>query len=241
MIAPWVVREIVSRLAAGATQRRVALECGVSRGTVAGIFNGTRPDYGWIREQREAKRQGAGSRGPAKRCGACGAKAQKPCKACKTRKELKAVGLEVRAARHRGEQIQQLELELEPAEQARYEEVHAEKVRRTAEEAQPDWPEAEFESARVGPVIERIRFVCPCGQFMRAVLIWRPGKPEIIRFQARCRATCEAWLNSPHCPACHKDFSRVTPGQFRAEVMATSLPTGNGRPPQGAQGGEAAL
>jgi hypothetical protein len=238
MLPETLVEEIRRQLAAGATQRAVARQLAVWRGTVSLIATGKRPNYEVARRERlskgQAEREAARAQGqvPAARCPQCGVKAVQPCRACQTRAKLQEVGLKVRAARHRGERIRQLELELKPADQERYEEVRAEKIaadrqRLTPEGAQPDWAEAEFERAKA--LVERIRFVCPCGQLMRGILIWRPGKPELIRFQARARHLPHLWLDTVHCPCCQRDFSKVTPEQFRAEVMATSLPTGNGK------------
>jgi transcriptional regulator with XRE-family HTH domain len=256
MIADQVVEEAKRELAAGASQRAVARRLGIARTTVGCIARGTRPDYEALRAVRLARQRAAATRSePVIRCPGCGAKTRGSCIACRTRAELKAIGLEVRAARRRGERerAQRLTLNLKPGEQERYEAARAAKMAegdgQRVNGEDEDWPEAVCESdeqelfgfsGRVRPIVERIRFICPCGQLLRGVLILRPGKPQIVRFQARRPTTYEAWVNVARCPRCQNDFTKITAEQFRNEVMASSLPTGDGRANHRAQSGEAA-
>jgi hypothetical protein len=60
------------------TQREIARRTGVSRGTVAAIVHGRRPDYP-DRPPREPAPIGAG---PFARCPHCGARCRPPCRAC---------------------------------------------------------------------------------------------------------------------------------------------------------------
>ena len=88
MIAPEVVNEIKRMLHEGALpQRRIAVEAGVSRGTVNAIARGRRPDY----EAQRSRRQGqvVFPSGPPIRCRQCGAKVQMPCLACQIRSTQK--------------------------------------------------------------------------------------------------------------------------------------------------------
>ncbi|MCR4413099.1 MAG: winged helix-turn-helix transcriptional regulator [Thermoguttaceae bacterium] len=84
MIAPSMVDEIRRLLSEGRlSQRAIARRTGISRGTVAAIASGRRPDY-------EARRRAAGieytpPRGKPVRCPGCGGLVQMPCLACQLR------------------------------------------------------------------------------------------------------------------------------------------------------------
>lgn len=84
MIAPSMVDEVRRLLSEGRlSQRAIARRTGISRGTVAAIASGRRPDY-------EARRRAAGieytpPRGKPVRCPGCGALVQMPCLACQLR------------------------------------------------------------------------------------------------------------------------------------------------------------
>ncbi len=84
MIAPAVVEEIRRLLGEGRlSQRRIAREVGVSRGTVNAIAQGKRPD----RPARPLRRVGevVVPAGPVRRCPECGAMVYTPCLACQVR------------------------------------------------------------------------------------------------------------------------------------------------------------
>lgn len=81
MISVEVFQQIRRLLAEGRlSQRRIALQVGVSRGTVNAIALGKRPDY--RRPDRRADQIVAPS-GPPRRCPSCGGMVQMPCLACR--------------------------------------------------------------------------------------------------------------------------------------------------------------
>jgi len=85
MLAPAIVERIRDLLEEGKlSQRKIATLLGISRGTVARIASGERPDYEAIRQQRRDE-QRALPTGPLRRCDACGAMVYLPCRACATR------------------------------------------------------------------------------------------------------------------------------------------------------------
>lgn len=116
MIPPPVVKEVRRLLAEGRlSQRAVAKVAGVSRGSVALIAQGRRPDY--ATRQRDDDRPS----GPLRRCPGCGGMVDMPCRVC---------GLRVLLARARpaptagwDEEPGEITLELDEDSQARYEEV----------------------------------------------------------------------------------------------------------------------
>lgn len=84
MIAPQVVDEIKRLLDEGSlSQRGIARQLGVSRGTVHAIARGKRPDYHNRRGEEED--QIVPPRGPWSRCRTCGGMVQMPCLACRVR------------------------------------------------------------------------------------------------------------------------------------------------------------
>lgn len=83
MLSFCVVDEIKRLLKEGnLSQRKIARQVGVSRGTVHGIAQGRRADY---KAQREAKREFVTPVGPPVRCPTCGGMVQMPCLACRVR------------------------------------------------------------------------------------------------------------------------------------------------------------
>jgi hypothetical protein len=81
MIAAEMVDEVRRRLREGrASQRRIAVELGISRGTVNAIARGRRPDY-HVGQPPRADGFVPPSGLPA-RCPGCGAKVQMPCLLC---------------------------------------------------------------------------------------------------------------------------------------------------------------
>jgi transcriptional regulator with XRE-family HTH domain len=85
MIAPALVAEVKRLLAEGKlSQRKIARQTGVSRGSVALIAQGKRPDYPPRRDEEELFPVG-----PPARCPTCGAMVYPPCRLCRLR-ELQA-------------------------------------------------------------------------------------------------------------------------------------------------------
>jgi hypothetical protein len=89
MIAPALIAEIKRLLTIGkSSQRKIATQMSVSRGTVSGIANGTRPDYEARRREREQE-ESLLPTGPLERCPGCGGMAYMPCQLCHIR-QIKA-------------------------------------------------------------------------------------------------------------------------------------------------------
>jgi hypothetical protein len=124
MIPAWKVQAIEALLAEDAlSQRAIAKQLQVGRGVVAGIANGTRPDY-HARRQAQVPPPPAVLQ-PTRRCPGCGALVQWPCLACRTRRPLRCGRLPRRELPAAGETLQ---LKLLAAEQIRYEEVRARRI-----------------------------------------------------------------------------------------------------------------
>lgn len=84
MIRSSVVEEIQRLLQAGKlSQRKIARQVDVSRGTVGAIARQRRPDYEARRRRQETEFEFP--TGPAVRCPDCGAMTQMPCLACRVR------------------------------------------------------------------------------------------------------------------------------------------------------------
>lgn len=83
MIEPAKVA-VIERLLVDPTlsQRKIAKMVGVSRATVAGIANGTRPDYA----SRTARGYLHEPTGPVVRCPGCGGRVYSPCHLCRVRR-----------------------------------------------------------------------------------------------------------------------------------------------------------
>lgn len=85
MLAPSLVEEVKRLLAAGRlSQRKIARQTGVSRGSVALIAQGKRPDY----PPRRNEDEDLGPVGPPARCPTCGAMVYPPCRLCRLRELL---------------------------------------------------------------------------------------------------------------------------------------------------------
>jgi hypothetical protein len=83
MIGEAVLAEICQLLHEGKlSQRSIARQAGVSRGTVNAIALGKRPEPGL---RRRADSDFTPPSGPKRRCGGCGGKVQMPCLACYVR------------------------------------------------------------------------------------------------------------------------------------------------------------
>jgi hypothetical protein len=84
MIAPEVIDQIKRLLAEGnLSQRRIARQLGVSRGTVHAIARGKRTDDRTRKQKQEEDL--LAPRGPWDRCPTCGGMVQMPCLACRVR------------------------------------------------------------------------------------------------------------------------------------------------------------
>jgi hypothetical protein len=124
MISPVAVEEIRRLLATGAQSlRKIARRTGVSRGTVAAIAHGKRPD----RPPHDGGSEDLGEEppGPVERCPQCGALAQSPCRACRVRSWLH----NTRRKEPRLPPEEPLEMELVGECRQRYEEVRARRIR----------------------------------------------------------------------------------------------------------------
>lgn len=122
MIAPVMVQEVKRLLAEGnLSARKIARTVGVSRGTVAAIAHGTRPDYEALRRDREPEEEPLG---PLARCPGCGGLVHVPCRLCRTR---------TRMARSRQRRLlgpeEPMQLDLRDEHRTRYEEVRARRIR----------------------------------------------------------------------------------------------------------------
>jgi len=123
MIPLWKVQVIQSMLADDRiSQREIARRLHVGRGVVAGIANGTRPDY--RASQQDAESAESSPEQPVQRCGRCGAMVQLPCLACRTR-SIMAGSQRLHVGRDNRALQDGLQLTLAGAERMRYEEVRA--------------------------------------------------------------------------------------------------------------------
>jgi hypothetical protein len=130
MLAPHVVDEIRGLLREGhLSQRKIARKTGVSRGTVAAIASGRRPDYG----DRVPRRSDEAVEwlGPLERCPGCGGMVSMPCRLCRAR----AVQERTRRRRMASEDLQPddpLGLDLHGKDRLRYEQVRRQMLARQA-------------------------------------------------------------------------------------------------------------
>ena len=110
------------------SQRQIAREMGVSRGTVGKIAADKRPDYS------RSRRAGANSlepTGPPERCPDCGGKVYMPCLLCRARARRAAQSQHT--ARHWPRLEGLVGLELKEEHHRRYEQVCAERMLRADE------------------------------------------------------------------------------------------------------------
>lgn len=148
MIAPSVIDSIRELLAEGRlSQRKIAKSLGVSRGVVASVADGRRPDYEALRRRREENRQPL-PLGPVVRCPTCGGRVHWPCRLCALRERL--AGAPPRDVDRRP--TEPLGLELRGEARARYEAIHLRRMRQgeldnegdaVAADPPNDWPEDE--------------------------------------------------------------------------------------------------
>ena len=134
MIAPKTVAEVRRLLTEGElSQRKIAGLTGVSRGTVAAIASGRRPDYDTLSPRANDPDEPTG---PAERCPGCGGMVYLPCRLCLVRskkndqRRLCNTGSANGTPRNRAGAVEEFPLtNLRPEHHARYEQVRAEKER----------------------------------------------------------------------------------------------------------------
>jgi len=107
------------------SQRQIAGRLGISRGSVASIASGKRPDYEARRAEREPESVDVG---PPIRCPGCGHMQFMPCRVCRDRAALWAA-LDVQKAARRPAGAERsdpddLNLQLRPEHAARYDPIH---------------------------------------------------------------------------------------------------------------------
>ncbi len=117
MIAPSLVEEVKRLLVEGKlSQRKIARRTGVSRGSVAMIAQGKRPDYPPRRDEEDLVPVG-----PPARCPSCGAMVYQPCRLCRLRELLATSKTSPRLGS--SDLNLRLGLQLNDEHRARYEEV----------------------------------------------------------------------------------------------------------------------
>lgn len=122
MIAPPIIDCIQELLAEGKlSQRKIAKKVGVSRGTVAGVAGGRRPDYEQIRHKRRQEQEPL-PLGPLARCPECGGMVYMPCRLCQLRSGAPEADSPRRSPDPRP--TESLGLDLRGEARARYEAVH---------------------------------------------------------------------------------------------------------------------
>ncbi|HLA85987.1 MAG TPA: hypothetical protein VJL29_14440 [Thermoguttaceae bacterium] len=128
MIATDVIDAIRELLAEGRmSRRRIARTLGVSRGVVAGVAEGRRPDYDAMRRRREENTQPL-ALGPLRRCPTCGGMVHVPCRLCALREQL------LETARNTARRMPDLRLteplglELHGEARSRYEAIHSRRM-----------------------------------------------------------------------------------------------------------------
>ena len=146
MIASEVIDSVRRLLAEGRlSQRKIAKRLGVSRGVVAGVAIGRRPDYEKLRRRRQQEQQPL-LLGPLRRCGTCGGMVHVPCRLCALRSQL--AGAPPRVPERRPDEP--LALELRGEARSRYEAVHLRRMQEGEQDEedetelpdpQADWPE----------------------------------------------------------------------------------------------------
>jgi transcriptional regulator with XRE-family HTH domain len=123
MIAPGIVNEIRRLLAEEKLgYRKIAALTGVSRGTVAAIASGKRPDYdALVLDLDDGLDEPAG---PPSRCPGCGGLVYMPCVLCNVRNRVTAKPNQTLRGLN-SEPFVPLDLNLRPEHRARYEDVLA--------------------------------------------------------------------------------------------------------------------
>jgi transcriptional regulator with XRE-family HTH domain len=122
MLAPGLVEQVQRLLDENVlSQRKIARSLGVSRGTVAVIAAGKRPDYDALRRARQS-RTSLPPAGPLERCPGCGGMVFMPCLLCRI-EALKAESPRMSKLRLRTRPAEPLGLNLKEKDRARYEEV----------------------------------------------------------------------------------------------------------------------
>lgn len=104
------------------SQRKIAQVIGVSRGSVASVASGRRPDYDALRAQSATDWEEP--TGPPERCPTCGGMVYAPCRLCRARAERRKV-MRHPTARGLESDRDELSLQLRPEHRIRYEPIHA--------------------------------------------------------------------------------------------------------------------
>lgn len=116
------------------SQRKIARSLDVSRGTVARIAAGQRPDYDALQRARQSQTSPLPA-GPLERCPGCGGMVFMPCLLCRV-EAIRAESPRTSKLRLRTRPAEPLGLNLKEKDRARYEEVWLR--RRQAEQMEPD-------------------------------------------------------------------------------------------------------
>ena len=124
MIASPVIDCIKKLLAEGElSQRKIAKKVGVSRGTVASVASGRRPDYEQLRHKRQQDQQPL-PLGPLARCPECGGMVYMPCRLC----EMRSRRADAPQRSPNAQPTEPLGLDLRGEARARYEAVHLQRM-----------------------------------------------------------------------------------------------------------------
>lgn len=133
MLAPTLVEQVQRLLDENVlSQRRIARSLDVSRGTVARIAAGERPDYDALRRARQSQASLLPA-GPLERCPGCGGMVFMPCLLCRV-EAITAASPRRSRLRLRTRPAEPLGLNLKEKDRARYEEVRLR--RRQAEQTE---------------------------------------------------------------------------------------------------------
>jgi hypothetical protein len=141
MIATPVIECIEKLLAEGKlSQRKIAKKVGVSRGVVASVASGRRPDYEQLQHKR---RQGQEPLplGPLARCRECGGMVYMPCRLCESRRQRADSPRRPPDPRP----TEPLDLDLRGEARARYETVHLRRMQQ-GELGEDDQADSQYDS-----------------------------------------------------------------------------------------------
>jgi transcriptional regulator with XRE-family HTH domain len=124
MLTPELVQQIRQLLEGKLSQRKIARLTGASRGTVAAIASGKRPDHEGRRQACEG--EPSPSDGPPQRCPQCGGWVFMPCHRCRIERLIR----ESRVARLPERPEEEVASELLDKHRRRYERVRARRLAR---------------------------------------------------------------------------------------------------------------
>jgi hypothetical protein len=162
LIDPKIVAETRRLLteAKPLSQRQIAIRLKISRGTVAAIASGRRPDY--LARQIDREDLGEADNGPKVRCLGCGGLQSLPCRVCRDRKAVEATKT-ARLLRNEQALVQgrrppdaeqadpdALNLNLPPECQSRYEELHRQKRGAGEDQTADGWDEPQSNEEPLG-------------------------------------------------------------------------------------------